>query len=1814
MSGYPNGNWHTANGGGLPIRRPPTVDEALPYSPFTSIVPFSPDVIPFPVNEPPTPPTTLTPEQQAAGRKAVGILNEETRGPASTAHHLEHTLRELRNLLGDPREMTEFHFKPTAQLATPPPDSPSKSGDESSPTNRPKLSPFASMLLKQTEVHYQPVGSPVPQRSKPKPEAPRPQVSVVTRRPSQQTTPSQLNANAYAQNQSMAYSFSTPVHSSQGSQPRSGPAVVIKPSSAPKHEFRLIDNVSSSPDEAQPPALDHLAALRPEERVLAEQKIDRLQRLVAKYSEAKEELKSEYFEKISTMDADITAMTAEALKHLYDRVMSVNATKCFPSVPVETIIQIHALCDPLITASDQSSLFSDGEFSSWDSDIRTVDSGLKSARLALTTMLEGPSDRRTSSEDLLTTIVQVVKRVLDSCIFPVLEASRGAADSDLFAYASNHRDEITAILRLCSSVQDLLAKTVRKITLPDSALNAVEFLALSLFVHPNSPSEKESILGIQKFEALRLASMRVLTNIFGSRPDHQTYIVNEILRNLDKLPDKGPNTRLFKSVREEPIMTVSAIFMQFVQVAATNTSNHNSKSTSAPKEEDSEDEDKSESEYDSDRKPARKAKVPKNTASEEEATRRLMDNARQIAQRIANTLTERALNVTKSGDKPYRNLLDMFVDDFCKVLGSPEWPAANLLLFPLFTQMTKYLADTSNRNMALSILGTMGSGIIDFKKRIRLLKRDLDISQSELSSKLQQLTEDMLEGYDVRLRKNDLLALRDPNRVVIKSLPDYLGVNDDTEDLRLLSVRGCNISCWLDSITQAMEIKDDDDDNDVSNDRVIAELRREVRSMALEPKWACREYKFQNISPTETRLAAAITTWKSQFCQYYPGIVNIMFKQIRDGGAQQKNSAIKNIESFLGKDPHAVAEKHVNVLVEKLRDASPLVRAAVLSLISKCLASNPALERLCLQPVLLMTTDSNNEPKKRAINLLKTIYTRSESLDVKTQIVAALLPASQDLEKPVSDPARQALEEVWLKVLDPHTNADESRLRLQRVERVSLVVQTVRKINKLPTSMQAFEAFFSQALSKSAPNASINFRICKDLVADLVEGVISPDSIGAEYTQDSGLQTLSIFARVSPTMFTLDHIQRLKLYIIDPKTADDIEILRSTVTIYRFVIPCLSDLPTKFADDVWKLLSEAIAKLARSAANGNITGKNTLVGVVNCLWIMRHVATNGVAKLLALVGSILVQLLQVFAPSDDTSAQEAQKTRITSWLGIIGTFGKVGAWDEHADQFRSSVANSARKVLLKKPAAEQQLKGLLSPTGSTAPSSPSLILLNVVRPFSKQPWNLSIRETALGAVGDVCQGSPPLFRRSDVETTFKLVFKNEIPSLKQIALTQFCDFLAVAEGLSDVTTSDENAASAGKRLDQPTLETHGSHAIAIHLAGQFLQEISDVALQNDNELALVATRALVSINRQGLLHPVPVGLALIALGSSLNPQISSMAGNEHTSIHAKHESMFENEYAVAIKMAFRYQQDVFHDPHGMTKPPDCKPKVAYMFNVMKSSRKSQKKFLDNFCKLIDFKFSEFVDSTASSEALLFTRFCLENLALFDVQKVEDVSILITALEDIVLKNAGPSVGVAIETEMPKKNMSALQSAQLMQDASTDLDEPDENMQDDHVSITDERLEQITHACMILQLMWEARSFIRKAYNVKTDRILPKKFSDNAVRNNLIKGADLWEKFAQVFTALETRSSMIAQCYEFAELLEVDRDFQINGEEGEDEDGEGYATPAEDEGEGMAVPTSGRNRKRKSSATLANTPKKARGRPAGSKKKRNSKTPDGDDWD
>lgn len=152
--------------------------------------------------------------------------------------------------------------------------------------------------------------------------------------------------------------------------------------------------------------------------------------------------------------------------------------------------------------------------------------------------------------------------------------------------------------------------------------------------------------------------------------------------------------------------------------------------------------------------------------------------------------------------------------------------------------------------------------------------------------------------------------------------------------------------------------------------------------------------------------------------------------------------------------------------------------------------------------------------------------------------------------------------------------------------------------------------------------------------------------------------------------------------------------------------------------------------------------------------------------------------------------------------------------------------------------------------------------------------------------------------------------------------------------------------------------------------------------------------------------------------------------------------------------------------------------------------------------------------------------------------------------------------------------------------------------------------------MILKMIWETRGFLRRCYHLQKYKggIPLKEYPKPTTRNNLVSGKELWESLSSVMSALHSRESMLKTCYDFAEILEVDREAEI-GEDGEDGNlGAGYETPTEEDGT-TTFPTSGRGRKRKTNVSLGGTPKRIRGRPSGAKnKKRSSRTPDDDDLD
>jgi cohesin loading factor subunit SCC2 len=657
------------------------------------------------------------------------------------------------------------------------------------------------------------------------------------------------NGTAHAQNAHLPYSSSALSSAPHSTPARPGPTVIAKPVSGRREEYTRYDtintpnNLSQKKKEEKSSDGGAAAALKPHEREIADRKTEELRSLVENLLEDKHDPDgSDNFENVSTDEGDFVVIIPKAMEKLSDKMFNLINLGRFAALPVELVMNVQSLLQPGITSTIKNASFERcDEMVEWSQSITAAEFALKASKMILDTMIEGRDDYRMRREEIIDMIIDLIKFIKDACIVPVVQARRSGPSEVLFNAATGQKKELQAVLRLCGSVISRFAVLISKYNLAERALNSLEYLTLELVMEPNSDSEKDSVFMVQKFEQFRQKAVDVLAGIFAHHAEQQNSILNGILSNLEKLPDKKASARQFKSAREVPIMTISALFMRFVQVAATN-------KDTQPKKADPKENGAASDEEGSDYEPGATVKTKKkDTSTNGILAQSLFAKAMRIAATIATSLIDRASNVSKTGDKPFRNLLDLFIEDFCNVLGSPEWPAADMLLQQILRRMQNILqADPTakqsvvDKDMALSTMSRIGCGVLDLKQRLKKLKREkLDVSQSDMSSQLDRLIDEAMND-DVKegINDMDLLAFDGPYRMVVESLPDYLDSVSSYDDPRLQSVSGCYVTLWMNAVTRAFP----DNSNDADGyPLAVKNVRERLESMVMDPRWLSRQ-------------------------------------------------------------------------------------------------------------------------------------------------------------------------------------------------------------------------------------------------------------------------------------------------------------------------------------------------------------------------------------------------------------------------------------------------------------------------------------------------------------------------------------------------------------------------------------------------------------------------------------------------------------------------------------------------------------------------------------------------------------------------------------------------------------------------------------------------------------------------------------------------------------------------------------------------------------------------------------------------------------
>lgn len=502
----------------------------------------------------------------------------------------------------------------------------------------------------------------------------------------------------------------------------------------------------------------------------------------------------------------------------------------FSDVSVDQLCRLQNLCEGALIAAEaeeptlESDLAEDN-VTQWLQRIDIMDSGLRAARTITRIMAGGREEKQIYSEELLQSVVSVVRKATDSYIVPVVESRSTGSGSTSFRTASAHRKNVSTLMHSAVKVLRILADLLVKVEVAETTITAIEFFLTRLLFVENAHSEKESVLGIQKFEALRRIAMDIIAEIFSRYLDQRTFLFDEILTSLQKLPVTRQSARQFKLKDGKSIQLVSALIMRLVQTSgmrSTSASSFKKSQTSLEVKEEShcdtgpsDDEEDGGSQALSPNSISRRKSEDLDTTQPGSALQRLFhetkplsDSAAKSAQYVVQFFVSRALTATKTGDQPHRQLLDIFAEDLIAVLGSPEWPGAELLLRILLIQMVGIAEQDKGpapaKTMALEMLGIMGSAISDLAANTRHSAKVLESDEAQLSGSLIQHLDDYLDG---RLEDKDLLGWQGPYRAVMVYLQSL-----DVGDLQTVSAQGYYATQWAKSLSSSGRAKSEESD------------------------------------------------------------------------------------------------------------------------------------------------------------------------------------------------------------------------------------------------------------------------------------------------------------------------------------------------------------------------------------------------------------------------------------------------------------------------------------------------------------------------------------------------------------------------------------------------------------------------------------------------------------------------------------------------------------------------------------------------------------------------------------------------------------------------------------------------------------------------------------------------------------------------------------------------------------------------------------------------------------------------------------------
>ncbi|KAK9348094.1 sister chromatid cohesion C-terminus-domain-containing protein [Lipomyces starkeyi] len=880
------------------------------------------------------------------------------------------------------------------------------------------------------------------------------------------------------------------------------------------------------------------------------------------------------------------------------------SSKIYRDVPLDDILRLQKICMRSIrNASEIAWKGKNGLVDSQDSDVFTAisltDNALKACKTITRTMLGDREEKQICSEDIMKEIVDFISNLLEGLFIPLIPALTEM--DQLMPY----KKLVVGIAQETIRVLNLLYQLLAVQDLSENVITRLEFFSINIIFAENATKEKDSYLGTSTIENLRLAIMDILAQVFASYPSQRTFVLGEILSSLEKLPVSRLTARQYRLVGGGNIQLVTALILRLIQTAGSIDSRNLRFSGST------------------------KINLETMTAEEKEIEVTDRDEFMQICQKcnaeaiksstdVVNFLVERAMKSTKSGDAPYRVLLDLFTEDFITVLEYPEWPGAELLLRCL----TMHMIGCANgetygsqvNSMSLDLLGIIGVKLLSLRNHPATMPDLTSVSSKKDVEKIDRIASSIL----LYLHKSQLV------------------------DSTAKSSYGYFFTTWASLLGNFLEGD--------SADAILESVRKLIRAVS-DNSWASKE-DFADDSPA---------AMKSKYDQYlkllplwklYDRVMSEILRALDHPRIVSRTKGLRVLGLLLAKDPSILGNANVmDSVSSRLRDNSPQVRDAAVDIVGKYILVKPEVTKK-LYPILCERAgDTGTGVRRRVVKLLKDVYTATEDVEIRAQIGDRLLRRLEDSDPGVVALATKTLEELLYGPTCSLPEADDLGFKTEINTRINILLQIRDKSESSARLVQMLTVHVFEESDGSAHTVHQAQIISKAIVENLFEAVIDWTD-----TKKTSLQSLfgllSVFAVASRSLFEADQLVALQSYLDDTK--------RDACTFYvllifRNVLPGVGSFRPKFLIEVQQSLLKRLTKFTLKELSEAVP---CLRDISNMLKDTRRLAVT--------TGSCLKSLYKfrdVLLRGQLTSADP----RVVRLLHLLGHLGRYCSLDSHKE-------------------------------------------------------------------------------------------------------------------------------------------------------------------------------------------------------------------------------------------------------------------------------------------------------------------------------------------------------------------------------------------------------------------------------------------------------------------------------------------------------------------------------------------------------------------